>query len=234
MRLSGPVSRPVSDTGLDDHVLPFAVEPLDVRGRIVRLGPAIDHILTRHCYPEVIARVVGEAMALTVLLGSALKLDGSLQLQTRTDGVLDMIIVDFDAPNNIRAVARFDKARLAGIDAQDKQSGASLLGRGYLALTIDQGRDMSRYQGIVSLEGQTLEEAAHQYFRQSEQIPTFVRLAVAEIYKGSASHWRAGGLMLQFLPAAAERQRTGQKRRGREPGPISETPVGQPLAVFGP
>jgi molecular chaperone Hsp33 len=86
---------------------------------------------------------------------------------------------------------------------------SKLLGRGVLALTIDQGEDMTRYQGVVSLEGETLEQAAHTYFRQSEQIPTKVRLAAAELMVREGGkmrrHWRAGGLMAQFIPAAPER-----------------------------
>jgi len=193
--------RPVSDDARDDNVLPFAVAPLDLRGRVVRLGASIDEILARHAYPPRVARVVGEAAALTALLGSALKLEGRLQLQTKSDGAIDMIVVDFDAPNRLRAFARFDAARLAAAGAD-----ADLLGKGHLALTLEQGNDMARYQGIVALEGQGLEEAAHRYFRQSEQIPTFVRLAVAESVTGAQTSWRAGGLMVQFLPAAPERQ----------------------------
>lgn len=190
------------DFGPDDRVLPFAVEPLDVRGRVVRLGPAVDHILSQHNYPAPVARLVGEAAALTVLLGSALKFEGRFQLQTKSDGLIDMIVVDFDAPDRLRAFARFDASRL-----DEGLSGAELLGRGHLAFTIDQGGEMSRYQGIVALDGQGLEAAAHQYFRQSEQIPTLVRLAVAENVTGAGVTWRAGGLMVQFLPDSAERQR---------------------------
>jgi molecular chaperone Hsp33 len=196
-----PVSRLVSDEGQDDRILPFAVEPLDLRGRVVRLGNAIDGILGQHDYPAPVARLLGEAAALTVLLGSVLKFDGRLQLQTRSDGVVNMLVVDFDAPDGLRAFARFDAERLG-----NARTSADLLGRGHLALTIEQGSDVSRYQGIVALEGQGLEEAAHQYFRQSEQIPTFVRLAVAENLTGAGTQWRAGGLMAQFLPAARERQ----------------------------
>jgi len=199
--MSDPMLRPVSDDARDDNVLPFAVAPLDLRGRVVRLGASIDEILAHHAYPPRVARVVGEAAALTALLGSALKLEGRLQLQTKSDGAIDMIVVDFDAPNRLRAFARFDAARLAAAGAD-----ADLLGKGHLALTLEQGNDMARYQGIVALEGQGLEEAAHRYFRQSEQIPTFVRLAVAESVTGAQTSWRAGGLMVQFLPAAPERQ----------------------------
>ncbi len=209
--LSGPRSRPVSDLGQDDSVLPFAVEELDVRGRVARLGASIDQILGRHSYPGAVARVLGEALALTVLLGSSLKIDGRFQLQTRSDGAVDMIVVDFDAPDRLRAFARFDAERL--LDAPR----ADVLGRGHLAFTVDQGRDAARYQGVVALEGQGLEEAAHQYFRQSEQIPTRIRLAVAQIVTASGLGWRAGGLMLQFLPAGGERRRQVDLCPGEEP-----------------
>ena len=196
-----PVSRLVSDEGQDDRVLPFAVEPLDLRGRVVRLGSSIDRILGQHEYPAPVARLLGEAAVLTVLLASTLKFDGRLQLQTRSDGVVNMLVVDFDSPDSLRAFARFDAERFAASGPR-----AELLGSGHLALTIEQGEDMSRYQGIVALEGQGLEAAAHQYFRQSEQIPTFVRLAVAQTVTGAGTQWRAGGLLAQFLPASRARQ----------------------------
>src|SRR5215211_4763166 len=192
--------------GADDVVLPFAVEPLDVRGRVVRLGASIDTILTRHGYPDAVARVLGEAAALTVLLGSSLKFEGRFQLQTKSDGPIEMIVVDFDAPDRIRATARFDAERVAALDAGARRT-ANLLGNGHLAMTIDRGSDASRYQGVVALEGGDFEEAAHQYFRQSEQIPTRVRLAVAEQFENGARSYRAGGLLTQFLPVSLERMR---------------------------
>lgn len=204
--------RAVSDQAHDDRILPFAVEPLDVRGRVVRLGPAVDHILTQHKYPPPVARLVGEAAALTVLLGSALKMEGRFQLQTKSDGFIDMLVVDFDAPDRIRAFARFDEKRLA-----EAPKGSDLLGKGHLAFTIDRGTEASRYQGIVALDGQGLEAAAHQYFRQSEQIPTLVRLAVAESVTGAGAEWRAGGLMVQFLPDSPERQRQADLDPGDAP-----------------
>lgn len=204
--------RPFSDQNFDDQVLPFAVEPLDVRGRVVRLGPSVSKILAQHRYPASVARVVGEAVALTILLGSALKLEGRFQLQTKSDGLIDMLVVDFDAPDRVRAFARFDAAKVAAASA-----GSDMLGKGYLAFTVDQGADMSRYQGIVALEGQGLESAAHQYFRQSEQIPTLVRLAVAEVVTGEGTSWRAGGLMVQFLPSSPERQRRADLDPGNAP-----------------
>ena len=220
--MSASASRPVSDLGLDDIALPFAVQPLDVRGRVVRLGPAIDAILARHAYPAGVARLLGEAVTLTVLLGASLKIEGRFQLQTRSDGPVDMLVVDFDAPDRVRAFARYDAARLAGFEAM--ATPAALLGKGHLAFTIEQGGDMSRYQGVVALNGQGLEEAAHEYFRQSEQIPTFIRLAVAENVTGEGTAWRAGGLMIQFLPSSPERLRQGDLHPGDAPQGVVPPP----------
>ena len=192
--------------GADDGVLPFSVEALDVRGRVVRLGPSVDTILRRHGYPDPVARLLGEAAALTVLLGSSLKFEGRFQLQTKTDGPVGMIVVDFEAPDRLRATARFAADRITALGAGPHKA-ADLIGQGHLAMTIDQGSAASRYQGVVALEGQSLEEAAHQYFRQSEQIPTQVRLAVAEAFEDGQGRWRAGGLLVQFLPQSIDRAR---------------------------
>jgi molecular chaperone Hsp33 len=218
--LSG--SRAVSDLGRDDLILPFAIAPLDVRGRVTRLGAAVDHILRKHAYPEPVSRLVGEALVLCALLGSSLKIDGRFQLQTRTDGPVDMLVVDFDAPDRLRAFARFDADRLA---ADHRLNNAELLGHGHLALTIDRGPEMSRYQGVVSLDRQGLEAAADQYFRQSEQIPTLVRLAVAQNVTDAGTEWRAGGLLLQFLPESEERKRQADL----DPG---DAPEGTPKPTF--
>jgi molecular chaperone Hsp33 len=192
--------------GADDVVLPFAVEPLDVRGRVVRMGDSIDTILARHRYPDAVARLLGEAAALTVLLGSSLKFEGRFQLQTKSDGPVEMVVVDYDAPDRLRATARFDKDKVEALGPGAVKV-SDLLGSGLLAMTIDQGSDRSRYQGVVALEGQGFEEAAHQYFRQSEQIPTRVRLAVAEQFEAGRRAYRAGGLLVQFLPASPDRMR---------------------------
>ena len=203
--------------GHDDAVLPFAVEPLDLRGRVVRLGPAIDTLIKRHAYPDAVARVLGEAAALTALLGSSLKFEGRFQMQTRTDGPIEMIVVDFDTPDRIRAFMRFDAERVAQSVAQGEARAGALIGHGHMAMTIDQGTAASRYQGVVAMEGQSLEEAAHQYFRQSEQIPTRMRLAVAEEIGEEGSTWRAGGLMAQFMPVSIERQRQADLDPGDPP-----------------
>jgi molecular chaperone Hsp33 len=224
-------SRAPSATTADDIVMPFEVAKLDLRGRVVRLGPAVDEILARHAYPQPVAKLLGEALVLTVMLGSALKIDGRFILQTQGDGPVRMLVVDFIAPDKMRACARFDKDRVAAAIASGETSGGALLGKGHLAMTIDQGPDMNRYQGLVALDGGSLEDAAHEYFLRSEQIPTRVRLAVAEELRagaGGASHrWRAGGIMLQFLPKAPERARVadldpGDAPEGIEPHVVAE------------
>jgi molecular chaperone Hsp33 len=205
-----PIRAPAS-TSEDDTILPFEVAALDLRGRVVRLGPAVDEILARHNYPAPVAKLLGEAIVLTSLLGASLKFEGRVNLQTQTDGPVRMLIVDFTTPDRVRACARFDAARVDAAIAEGQAGAGALLGRGHLAMTIDRGPDMNRYQGLVALEGGTLEDAAHEYFLRSEQIPTRVRLAVAEELRrgadGAGHRWRAGGILLQFLPKAAERMR---------------------------
>jgi molecular chaperone Hsp33 len=209
-RVDIPV-RPPAQTSADDTALPFEVAALDLRGRVVRLGPAVDAILQRHAYPAPVAKLLGEAIVLTALLGSALKFEGRFILQTKSDGPVGMLVVDYTTPGKVRACARFDAERVAAAMASGDAKPGALLGSGHLAMTIDQGPDMSRYQGLVALEGQDLEHVAHEYFLRSEQIPTRVRLAVGEELsagEGGARHrWRAGGLLLQFLPKAPERAR---------------------------
>jgi molecular chaperone Hsp33 len=206
-------TRAPAATSADDTILPFEVAALDLRGRVARLGPMVDQILNAHDYPAPVAKLLGEAVVLTVLLGSALKMEGRFILQTQSDGPVRMLVVDFTTPGKVRACARFDAARVEAVMAQSRGPDAAglLLGRGHLAMTIDQGPDMSRYQGLVALEGRDLEHAAHEYFMRSEQIPTCIRMAVGEELSagrdGARHRWRAGGILLQFLPKAPERAR---------------------------
>jgi molecular chaperone Hsp33 len=206
---------------VDDIVLPFAVEGLSTRGRQVRLGSSIDALLKGHEYPEPVSKLLAEAVTLAALLGSTLKLEGRFQLQTKSDGPVSMLLVDFDAPSNFRALARFDKTKVARAARSD-----DLLGRGHLAFTIDPGGDMTRYQGVVALEGQGLEGAAHTYFERSEQIPTLVRLAVGETLAPGGRAWRSGGLIVQYLPAAGPGRRAdfhpGDAPGGTEPHRVDE------------
>ena len=216
-----PIRAP-SAIPIDDAVLPFEVDALDLRGRLTRLGPVIDEILTKHDYPPSVGKLLGEAVVLATLLGSSLKFDGRFLLQTQTDGPVSFLIVDFQLPDRVRAYARYDASRL-----KPGQDSATLLGKGHLAMTIDQGPDMNRYQGFVALEGGNLEDAAHEYFLRSEQIPTRVRLAVGEEWRGGNApkhRWRAGGMLLQFLPKAPERARQADLHPGDAPeGTVAPT-----------
>lgn len=182
-----------------DQVLPFEVKPLGVRGRIVRLGSVVDDILGRHSYPAPVSALVAQSVSLAALLGTALKFEGKFILQTKTDGPVSLLVADFVSPNGIRGVAKFDAGKLATVSERDEKS---LLGAGYLAMTVDQGQDMERYQGIVPLGNATLADAAHTYFLQSEQIPTRLRIAAGPIQKrgDTTSHWRAGAILVQHLP----------------------------------
>ena len=217
-----PIAAEMPSTVVLDTVLPFAVPDLDVRGRVVRLGPALDAILARHDYPEPVARLLAEAISLTALLGTSLKFQGRFTVQTRTDGPVSMLVVDFQTPDGIRAYASFDAEAVTRAIVEGRATPADLLGRGHLAMTIDQGGDMKPYQGVVVLDRTGLEEVAHVWFTQSEQIPTRVRLAVAEVLTrepgGAARHaWRAGGMLVQFLPESEERLRARDLHPGDAP-----------------
>jgi molecular chaperone Hsp33 len=182
-----------------NFVLPFEIKPLGVRGRVVRLGPVIDDVLARHDYPAPVSALLAQSVALTALLGTALKFQGKFIMQTKTNGPVTMLVADFVSPNGIRGVAKFDAARVAALSPASE---AALLGEGHLAMTVDQGSDMDRYQGIVALGDGTLADAAHTYFQQSEQIPTRLRLAAGAVQtRGDKdSHWRAGAILIQHLP----------------------------------
>jgi molecular chaperone Hsp33 len=207
--MSGPAgaTRYAADAGCaDDIVLAFRTVLSRAQGRVVRLGRVADDILSRHDYPDLVSRALGEAIALSTMLGSLLHADGRLILQTRTDGPLRMLVVDYTSPGNVRAMASFDPDRTTALETGGSPGQGHLLGTGHLAMTIDPGGAAPRTQGIVALANHSLAQAAHTYFRQSEQIPTFVRLAVArhQVRGGNGAapswHWRAGGLIVQQLP----------------------------------
>lgn len=189
----------------DDKLVPFHVPGLEVRGRAVQLGPMLDAILSRHDYPPEVCRLLGEAIVLSVLLGTSLKFEGRFTIQTQTDGPVRLLVVDFATPDAVRAYAAFDAEQVEAARQAGETSPQALLGKGVMAMTVDQGVHMQRYQGIVELAGASLEEVAETYFRQSEQIPTYLRMAVGEAIEpnpgeGSVHNWRAGGILVQFLP----------------------------------
>jgi molecular chaperone Hsp33 len=167
-----------------------------VRGRLVRLGPAIDEILRGHGYPEPVANLLGEACAMAALVGSNLKFDGRLVVEARGSGPVRYVVADYDTSGGLRGHCGFDAEAVEEASKGFLQPGArSLLGEGVFMMTIDQGADMDRYQGVTSIEGETLALCAEQYFAQSEQTPTRIRLAVG---KGEDA-WRAGGVLIQHV-----------------------------------
>jgi molecular chaperone Hsp33 len=210
MAMDQPAGILLDSSASDDRALPFQVEGLDVRGRVVTLGASIDSILQRHDFPGPVKRLVAEAAVLASLLATSLKDVGRFILQTQTNGPVSLVVVDVRTPGQIRATATFDAEAVEKAAADGPMDSSILLGSGTLAMTVEQGQAQQRYQGYVPLEDETLEAAAHTYFRQSEQIPTRIRLAVAEMFDRDATGaarrtWRAGGIIGQFLPEAGER-----------------------------
>jgi len=182
-----------------DTALGVTIPARHARGRLARLGPALDHILANHNYPRVIELLLAEALVLTSLLGALLKdPSGQMTLQAQTEtGIVDLLVCDYRG-GELRGYVRHDADRLA--EAGPNPNLFSLFGRGYLAITFDQPASNERYQGIVPLEGESLAQAAQNYFSQSEQIPSIVRLAARKGEQG----WVAGGLMFQHLPEGEE------------------------------
>lgn len=182
----------------DDLALPFALHDLGARGRIVRLGAAVDAILHRHDYPPPVAALLGESLTLCVALASSLKYDGIFTLQMRGDGPVRLLVVDLTSDGALRGYAQFDADKIAAMPVESANAVPRLLGQGHMTFTVDQGPDTERYQGVVALEGSSLSDCAHHYFRQSEQLATGIKLTTGRDAEG---HWRAGGMILQALPS---------------------------------
>ncbi len=176
----------------DDFVLPFQLDSTHLRGRLVRLGPALDIILKRHEYPLAVAQLLAEAIVVAAALATALKFEGIFTLQVKSESIVRMLVADVTDQGAIRAYAQFDKEKITpGMERSE------LIGNGYLAFTVDQPLRDERYQGIVELTGGTLAEAVQHYFRQSEQVPTGIMTSVRCSDLGI---WRGGCLLLQKMP----------------------------------
>ncbi len=184
----------------DDLVAAFQLEGEPVRGRIARLGPMVEDILTRHAYPDAVANLLGEACALAALVGASLKFEGRLILQAQGDGPVGFVVADYDTSGALRGYCRYDEEKVAAVSGGFALPGAkTLLGDGVFIMTVDQGPAMERYQGVTPIEGETLALCAETYFAQSEQVPTRVRLAVGRVQGDGPASWRAGGLILQNI-----------------------------------
>ncbi len=191
-------------TPRDDLVAAFSVEDHPARGRVVRLGAVVDEILSRHAYPEPVADLLGEACVLAALVGASLKFEGRLIVQAQGNGPVRYVVADYDTSGALRGYCRFDADRVAQVSGGFARPGArTLLGEGLFVMTLDPADLKERQQGVVSIEGETLALCAEQYFSQSEQTPTRVRLAVAELQDASPApggrSWRAGGAILQNI-----------------------------------
>jgi molecular chaperone Hsp33 len=190
----------------DDTVLPFQLDNSDIRGRVVRLDGALEKVLEKHDYPTIVEGLIAEATLLTAMIGQTIKLRWKLSLQIRGDGPVRLIATDYYAPEHegaparIRAYASFNRDRL-----DENISPYAQIGKGYFAILIDQGPDMTPYQGITPLAGQSLSSCAETYFAQSEQIPTRFALSFGRAtLPGQPQAWRAGGVMLQHMPGNSQ------------------------------
>ncbi len=196
-----------------DRTVNFTIPHRHARGRVARLGPVLDRILSAHAYPPPIERVMAEALTLTALLGSTLKDAGgqlTLQAQTPRDsggGIVKLLVCDYRG-GELRGYLQFDADRLAELG--DNPSLYALFHQGHLAMTFDHAVSGERYQGIVPLDGESIAQAAESYFLQSEQIPSLVRLAMRRDAQGNCV---GGGLFLQHLP---EGEDGGERLHTRE------------------
>jgi len=186
---------PVPDLVVPRAVNPFHLDRKPVRGRLLRLGPLAEALLSRHAHPEAVAQLMGQALALTAGLASALKYKGSFSVQAKGDGPIPMMVTDCTDMGALRGYARVDAEKLARYGRHP--SARALLGKGYLAFTCDQGPDMERYQGIVAIEGASLSEMTGNYFATSEQLRSFVRLACGRTEEG----WRAAAFIMERVAA---------------------------------
>ncbi len=185
----------------EDTILPFLINNTHLRGRVVRLGSVLNEILTKHAYPEPISHLLGEIIVLVSLLGDTLKCNGLITLQAQTDGIIKLLVADYTAGGGIRGYARINEEHYQQA-GKESFTFSELLGKGFLVLTLDQGENTDLYQGIVELQGNSLAECVENYFRQSEQLTTVMRIEVGQVYSETTGmQWRGGGIMAQALPS---------------------------------
>jgi molecular chaperone Hsp33 len=186
---------------MQDLIQPFQLETSHLRGRFVRLGSVIDQIIHQHAYPAPVAALLAETAAIALALATSLKFSGVFTLQTKGDGPVRMMVADVTHDGAVRGYAQFDRAAIL----RDDMKADDLLGKGYLAFTVDQGQGGDRYQGLVELQAGGMAAAVQHYFKQSEQIPTGIK-AAAEYHEG---HWTAGCLLVQRMPSEGGIQHEG-------------------------
>ncbi|MDW5416076.1 Hsp33 family molecular chaperone HslO [Iodobacter sp. CM08] len=171
---------------MKDSLERFLFDGLPVRGEIVQLDATYKEVLTRHPYPPVLQKRIGELMAAAALLTATIKLDGTLVMQLRGNGPLKMLVVECTSEMTMRATARWE-----GLIANDATL-AELIGQGQFSIMIDP-QDGETYQGIVGFEkGQSVAQIIETYMQRSEQLDTKLWLA--------ADGETSGGLLIQKLP----------------------------------
>lgn len=184
-----------------DFIQPFQIEDLGILGRIVRLDGALASAFARQNYSVEVASLLAEAMALTASLSGIIKFDGIFTLQTQSDGPVNLLMSDITSDGDMRGYARFDAEAVELASARSGSMVPKFLGAGHLALTIDQGQDTERYQGIVELTGGSIADCAQAYFKNSEQLETAI-IVVSEIEADEIP--RAAALMIQRMPGEDE------------------------------
>jgi len=190
---------PVPDLVVPRGVTPFYLPRQPVRGRLVRLGALADALLSRHVHPDPVTILVGEALALSAALSTALKFEGSFSIQAKGDGPVKLLLADCTDTGELRGYAQTSPERLDPLLAADPEPvAAALLGKGYLAFTVDPGSGADRHQGIVDIRGLTLADMAGHYFATSEQLRCFVRLTCAR----TADGWRAAAFVMEQIAGA--------------------------------
>ncbi len=194
---------------LQDLIQPFQIEDLGLRGRLVRLGPAAEAILGPHGYPAPVSRLMGEMLALTAVLGGALRFEGVFKLQAQGNGPVSLMVVDMTHDGDMRGYARFDAEALAGIGDPGDAPVPRLLGTGHMAVTVAHDANQRQHQGIVELSGARLADCAHTYFRQSESVETAITLTATE---GDGEGARSAALMIQRVVPDKAGPDTGEER----------------------
>jgi molecular chaperone Hsp33 len=180
-----------------DVSVPFLVNGGAFRGRIVRLTAAVTDIISRHKDPAVVSALLAEAMVSAVALAGGIKYKGVFSLQVQGKGPVQMLVTDVTSEGDLRGCTKCDADAVA---AEAVRPHPHLIGPGgYMAFTVDQGPDTERYQGIVELAGEGIADAVHHYFRQSEQLESALKVAVAPPTEPGGS-WTAGAILLQRMP----------------------------------
>jgi molecular chaperone Hsp33 len=184
-----------------DAVLPFQVDDLGVRGRLVRINETANPLLIAERYPAAVAALLLDTLVLTALLASTLKYDGVFSLQIQGDGPVSLLVADARTNGDLRAYGKYDETALDETLSKTEGLLPHLVGAGHMAFTVDQGPDTERYQGITELTGETLAESAANYFRLSEQLDTVI-ISAQNKTSNSQSGITAAALMVQRLPNA--------------------------------